>query len=337
MASSDPLISILMPVKNTGQYLRACLDSVISQTETNWELIVVDDHSTDNSYKLMREYAKSNNKILIFRNKGNGIINALKTAFEKSNGALITRMDSDDSMAPEKLVELKNVLLKNGVGTVATGLVEYFAENGLGEGYQNYQNWLNSLTENETNFNDRYKECAIASPCWMVYKSDLKACNSFNETTYPEDYDLFFRFYANGLQVKSSKKVLHHWRDYPERTSRNHEHYQDNRFLDLKLNYFLQLDHQPSNPLVLWGAGKKGKQIAKKLTEKGINFHWVCDNENKIGKDIYGKKMKHFKTVEALNAPQIIVAVANADDQKFIIDFAHTLHLQLNEHYFLFC
>lgn len=99
----ESLVSILTPFKNSSEFLSQCLESIIHQTYTNWELLIVDDHSTDNSYEIVELFALKDVRIKLFKNTGHGIIDALKLAFENSSGQFMTRMDSDDIMAPEKL------------------------------------------------------------------------------------------------------------------------------------------------------------------------------------------------------------------------------------------
>ena len=111
-----------------------------------------------------------------------------------------------------------------------------------------------------------------------------------------------------------SHQLLHFWRDYPTRTSRTHEHYAQNYFLDIKLHYFLKLDYDKKRSLTVWGAGFKGKTIAKGLIEKDIPFHWICNNPKKIGKSIYGKTLETFEAIVNLNRPQTIVTVANDEE-----------------------
>ena len=130
---------------------------------------------------------------------------------------------------------------------------------------------------------------------------------------------------------------MHLWRDYDTRTSRTSEHYAENYFLDLKLSYFLKIDYLPTNNLVVWGAGKKGKQIAQKLLDQNINFSWICNNKKKIGKHIYEVEMQRFSMLEALETPQIIVTVANKEDQKLIKSFLKKQALQPAHDYFFFC
>ncbi|GGI57417.1 glycosyltransferase family 2 protein [Winogradskyella haliclonae] len=334
---TKPLVSILTPFKNVSVYIEACLDSIIKQTHTNWELLIVDDHSTDNSYAIVEKYAKTNNRIKLFKNHGEGIISALQKAFAESSGIYITRMDSDDMMSSNKIEVMVNQLQEYGNKHVALGLVKYFSNAGISEGYAKYETWLNKLTKDGTNYSEIYKECVIASPCWMLHRDDLIACDAFNPNRYPEDYDLTFRFYEQGFKCIPSRHLLHYWRDYSTRTSRTHEHYAQNYFLEIKLHYFLKLDYDNSRPLTIWGAGFKGKTIAKSLVEQSISFYWICDNPKKIGKDIYGQKLLSFEDLETIKNPQTIVTVANETEQKHIIQYFQRLQMTSMTDYFFFC
>lgn len=333
----NPLVSILIPFKNTEAFLAVCINSVLKQTYTNWEMILVDDFSRDGSYHLVEDFAKNDQRIKLFKNINSGIIGALKLAFKNSEGALITRMDSDDIMHKQKLEVLTNNLLKQGKKHVAIGLVHYFSDDDIGDGYRKYEDWLNNLTRTGSNYSEIYKECVIPSPCWMIHRDDFIACDSFNPNRYPEDYDLTFRFYKNGFTCIPCDKILHYWRDYPTRTSRTHEHYALNYFLDIKMHYFLKLDYDASRPLVVWGAGFKGKSVAKTLIKNAIPFYWICDNPKKIGKKIYHQKMLNFKFIEQINNAQSIITVANQDAQTYIKNYMKNLGKHHMNDYFFFC
>ena len=334
---SNPLISIIIPVKNTELFLVECLKSIVNQTETNWELIAINDHSTDKSLKILKEFEKDDSRIKVYNATGSGIIDALRLAYSKSKGVLITRMDSDDKMSLDKLKTLKNNLLNNGRGSIAVGLVKYFSAKPMGDGFLKYESWLNELTETGTNFEGIYKECVIPSPCWMIYREDLEICDAFNPNYYPEDYDLVFRFYKNGLKPIPCQKILHHWRDYSTRTSRTHIHYADNTFMEIKVRYFLKLDYDKNKNLVVWGAGAKGKDLAKKLIDRNIPFYWICDNPKKIGKHIYDQEMLPFTVLDQIDNSQSIVTVANINAQKEIVSFFDKLKYLVNKDYFFFC
>ncbi|UII75972.1 glycosyltransferase [Flagellimonas sp. HMM57] len=331
------LVSILIPFKNTAHFLTECLDSIINQSYQNWEVLAIDDHSEDTSMNLVTSYTEHDERIKVFKNTRKGIIPALQTAYSKSSGTFITRMDSDDIMKPNRIKTMVNSLIETGEGHIAVGQVNYFSERGISNGYERYEIWLNQLTAKGTNYTEIYKECVIPSPCWMAFRNDLDSCGAFEPDRYPEDYDLTFRFYENDLKIIPCNEVLHLWRDYDCRTSRTSEHYAQNYFLDIKLHYFLKLDYDSKRPLVIWGAGFKGKNIAKKLLEQGIEFVWLCDNPKKINKKIYDQELSHFSILERLSKPQSIITVANEEAQKEIKRYLNGLNQTPMEDYFFFC
>ncbi|WP_420322443.1 glycosyltransferase [Flagellimonas sp.] len=333
----NPKVSILIPFKNTSHFLPECLNSIVHQGYKNWEVLAVDDHSEDESREVLSIYSKNDSRIKVFWNKGQGIIPALRTAYANSSGNFITRMDSDDIMKPNRLEHMVNALLNYGKGHVSVGQVNYFSDRGISNGYERYEKWLNQLTSSGRNYTEIYKECVIPSPCWMVFREDFESCGAFKPDRYPEDYDLTFRFYEKRLKVIPCDKILHLWRDYDSRTSRTHEHYAQNYFLDIKLYYFLKLDWDNTRPLAVWGAGFKGKTIAKKLVEQNIDFTWLCDNPKKIGKKIYNQELVHFKALESLNNPQSIITVANEEAQSEIRNFFDGIGQKPMEDYFFFC
>jgi hypothetical protein len=240
-------------------------------------------------------------------------------------------------MTSNKLEVLLQNLLNNGRQHLAVGLINYFSKEGINDGYERYAHWLNNLTLRGTNYSEIYKECVIPSPCWMIHKDDLLACDAFNPNRYPEDYDLTFRFYKNNMKCIPCDKVLHQWRDHTARTSRTHEHYAQNYFLDIKLHYFLELDYDSNRILSVWGAGFKGKHIAKLLKKHDVRFIWVCNNPKKIGKHIYDIELHSFKYLSKLQNPQSIVTVANERSKERIRKYLETQNMNSMVDYFFFC
>lgn len=334
---NERLVSIIMPFKNTSQFLEECLQSIINQTYSNWELLAVNDNSTDSSFDLVNKFAEIDSRIKVFHNEKQGVIPALQLGYNNSIGELIARMDSDDIMVSHKMETMVANLENHGKGYLATGLVKYFPEDEIGEGFQKYEAWLNRLTTTGANFSEIYKECVIASPCWMTWRDDFEMCGGFDSEIYPEDYDLVFRFFQNKLKVIPCNEVLHLWRDYSSRTSRTHEHYADSSFIEIKLNYFLELHYDKNKNLVVWGAGKKGKFVAELLLEKGVSFQWICDNPKKIGKHIYDVELLPFNALEGIDNAQSIVSVASPKAQVDIEEYFTKRGLKSYQDYFFFC
>lgn len=309
-----PLVSIIMAVKDTAPYLPECLDSIVNQTYTNWELLAVNDHSSDETPEILKAYSEKYSRIRFINSDKPRLIPTLQVGYAAAKGDLINRMDSDDRMPLDKIEVLVNEWLKYGKGYVIAGGTEHFVDEGeVGDGFLRYERWLNEVARTGSHYQQIYKECVIPSHCWMMHKEDFDSVEAFDPIIYPEDYDLCFRIYRNGLKVIGIDKVLHHWRDRSNRISRTWEEYKDNRYFEMKLRFFFELDRDSDRPLVLWGAGRNGKDMAKLILKQEDSIHWVCDNENKIGKDIYGIKMAHFKDIQSLENPQIIIVVASPD------------------------
>ena len=312
-------VSIIMAVKDTAIYLPDCLDSILDQTYHNWELLAVNDHSTDATPEILSEYAKRDSRIKVFHSDKPRLIPTLQVGYAQVTGDLINRMDSDGRMPHDKLETLVHHWKKYGKGTIIAGGTEHFVDEGeVGGGFLRYEQWLNEVAKKETHYQQIYKECVIPSHCWIIHKEDFDAVGAFDPIVYPEDYDLCFRFYRQGLKVVGIDKILHFWRDRSNRISRTWEEYEDNRYFDLKLRYFYELDRDLKRPLVVWGAGKNGKDLVRLLLKQEDSIQWVCDNERKVGKDIYGISMQHHNEIITIKNPQILIVVTSPDDQKEI-------------------
>jgi len=320
MLDTSALISILMSIRNAEPFLVECLESIRDQSWKEWELLAVDDHSTDASAAILESFARQDSRIQPLRNPGKGIIPALRHAFSRSRGQLITRMDADDRMANFKLETLAQVLRERRKGHVVAGKVSYFSQSKLGAGYRKYADWLNGVVAENNWQANLYRECVLPSPCWMAFRDDLAWSGAFEGSRYPEDYDLCFRLRSAGLRFVGVPEVLHFWRDHPARSSRTQKVYRENSFFELKLDWFLRLDRDFDRPLCLWGAGKRGKEVARRLQHRGAIFRWITDNPEKQGKNIYGIAIEAMSDVRETKLAQWCIVVSSQDERKEIRD-----------------
>lgn len=106
----NPLLSIIVPVYNVEQYLRKCIDSILSQTYTDFELILVDDGSTDNSGKICDEYALKDNRIIVLHKENGGVSSARNCGLDIAKGDYIAFADSDDYVDSKWLDNFISVL-----------------------------------------------------------------------------------------------------------------------------------------------------------------------------------------------------------------------------------
>lgn len=323
-----------MPYKNTSQYIGDCILSIINQSYKNWELIAVNDNSSDESETIIHRFAQNDKRIKTINNSSSGIINALNTGYAQASGAYITRMDSDDLMPQEKLETLYNLIKNKGKGFVATGHVKYFSDKTVGSGYTAYQKWLNSLCNNNAHWEEIFKECVIASPNWLILKTDFDNCGAFNSERYPEDYDLCFRWYKQGLTIIGTKEITHLWREHGQRTSRNSDNYEDFAFTKMKVDYFLKQEKPTTNNIILWGAGNKAKDIASILKNSSFTIHWISVNPEKIGKTINGIVIQPFS--ENLPEGIHIISIVDEKAKSFIKQWMNKRKRVSNYDYFFF-
>ena len=96
MTNQSPKISVIVPVYNVQKYLSRCIDSILAQTFTDFELLLINDGSKDNSGKMCDEYAKKDTRIHVFHKENGGVSSARNLGLENVQGEWITFIDSDD-------------------------------------------------------------------------------------------------------------------------------------------------------------------------------------------------------------------------------------------------
>ncbi len=118
-----PLISIIVPVYNTEKYLDKCIQSVLAQTYTNWELLLIDDGSTDSSGAICDKYAAEDSRIRVFHKENGGVSSARNLGLDNAKGEWITFVDADDWVEASMLKELRSEALSNNADYVYCDLL----------------------------------------------------------------------------------------------------------------------------------------------------------------------------------------------------------------------
>lgn len=317
-----PAITILTPFKNAAEHIVETAASIFDQSFQDWECILINDHSDENEEELLKFFL-SDPRVKLVQNTGKGIRDALVTGFEITKGDHITRMDADDIMPQKKLSVFLDELNDPGVDIV-TGKVRYFSDSGtISPGYLKYEGWLNERVDCQDFYKEIYRECSLSSGNWMMRTHRLKECGGFDGLVYPEDYDLLFRWYSNGMVIRGIDEVTHFWREHPKRTSRNSKDYSQQRFFDLKIRRFVQQDMQ-NTPLILNGTGAKGRLTAKVLLEKGIDFEWVSIEPEKFKAGVYGVRI--IGATDVIGRKDLQILNAAAIDENSI----KSLYLEMN-------
>jgi len=112
-SSSNPTVSVIIPVYNVAPYIDECIQSVINQTYGNLEIIIIDDGSTDGSEKICDDFDGTDSRIRVFHQNNKGLGAARNKGLDSSSGEIISFLDSDDSFHPEMIEKLLGYMLEN--------------------------------------------------------------------------------------------------------------------------------------------------------------------------------------------------------------------------------
>ncbi|MCL7979105.1 MAG: glycosyltransferase [marine benthic group bacterium] len=288
-----PSVSVLMPCRNAEPWLDACLDSLCSQTLTDFEVIAVDDGSTDRTAEIIRDRAEIEPRIRFLTGSAeggeSGLVASLVRAAGIARAPLLARMDADDICLPTRLAAQVEFLSRHPAIAACGCAVRLFPRSALGSGYRRYEAWLNDRVTPRSLLADLFVECPIAHPSLMIRSSVLAGLGGYRDTGWPEDYDLLLRLHAAGMSAANLPDVLLEWRVRPERHSLRSERYAPTAFRRCKVHFLKESFLPAGRPLVVWGAGKVGKPLVRELARQGLQVEAFVDlDPRKIGQSIHG-------------------------------------------------
>ena len=136
--TTTPLITIIIPVYNIKKYLHDCIESILSQTYQNLEIILVDDGSTDGSEKFVDDYAKSDKRIKVVHQKNMGLSGARNTGLKHTTGKYVTFVDSDDRIEPSMIESLFNALTESHADVSICSFKEIYPNGKIKDFSHNY-------------------------------------------------------------------------------------------------------------------------------------------------------------------------------------------------------
>lgn len=190
-----PEISVLLPVYNVEDYIGETIESILQQSYSGFELIVVDDGSTDQTFNVVKKYSHIDDRIRLYKNNQNaGISKTLNRALSVATGEFIARVDGDDTMECTRLERQLNFLNNNS----EYGLVGCWVEN-IDESGEVINRCKYPVTHEQS------MECIlICSPVlhvWMAKAAVYEKLSGYRNTNPAEDYDFLLRCIDKGYKV----------------------------------------------------------------------------------------------------------------------------------------
>lgn len=198
----EPLVSIIMGAYNESKVIDKAIKSILNQTYTNWELIICNDCSIDNTKEIVLEYCEKDKRIKIINNKKNlGLAASLNRCLKYASGEYIARQDADDISLPNRLEEQVNFLKQNSTYDLVASQVNLCDKNNNVWGQIKYK-------EIPTKY-DLIKGVCFVHPTVMVRREMYDNLKGYSVWALRcEDYDLWFRMYENGYKGYNLPKVL---------------------------------------------------------------------------------------------------------------------------------
>ena len=305
-----PAVSVLIPAFNAAVTLGAALRSVQRQSEHDWECLVVDDGSQDETAAVAERTAGSDPRVRVHRVPHGGIVAALQAGIAACRAPLIARFDADDLMSKQRLA-LQRAALEAAPELAAVGChVRLFPRASLRDGRLRYERWLRSIRNPEDVQREAFVECPIAHPSLMIRRAVLERFG-YRNLGWPEDYDLILRLLADGQRLGMVPQRLLHWRDGATRLSRVSDDYSIPAFVACKAEFLACGYLAGSERYVLWGYGDTGKALAEALAQRGKHPAAIIElHPGRLGQLIRGVRVVEPSALPSLPRLPLVVSVS---------------------------
>jgi glycosyltransferase involved in cell wall biosynthesis len=244
MDGKIPLVSVIMSVYNGSQWLKDAIESVIQQTYKNWEFIIIDDDSNDETVDILNQY-KSDPRFKIIRNaERKGLTKNLNSSIAISNGEFVARMDADDICMPDRLKKQVTYLNQNSTTQVVCSFIDFIDEHGNPKGVWEDDRKTTSWKKIRSTL--PWRSC-IGHPT-VMFKKEVFAKYSYNETqASSQDWDLWLQLAADNIVIEKLNEPLLLYRVHSKSVTA----------ISLKKTAFFKMNETYSNYLKLVWQKKK--------------------------------------------------------------------------------
>jgi glycosyltransferase involved in cell wall biosynthesis len=202
--SEAPTISVLVPVYNAQPYLREALDSILAQSFADFELLALDDGSTDLSLRILREYESKDSRVRVISRENRGLVSSLNELISESRGCYLARMDADDVCLPDRFKKQLAFLQSNPDHIMVGGCVQLVNRNGLP-----IRDFDNPPSHDEIDRANLGGHTAISHPTALIKRDVLLKVGGYRqEFVHAEDLDLWLRLAEIGKLANLAEFVL---------------------------------------------------------------------------------------------------------------------------------
>ncbi|MDE2804853.1 MAG: glycosyltransferase [Gemmatimonadota bacterium] len=314
-----PLVTVVLPVRDGAATLEAALQSLGAQTFSDFEVIVVDDGSGDDTARVARRWERRDGRFRLVCTPPRGIVSALRRGLAEARGTLVARMDADDVCHPARLATQVDLLERRPeLAGCGTG-VRYVPAGSVTARAAEYAAWLNAMTTWETVAANIFVECPLAHPTIMFRASALSAVDGYRDRGWPEDYDLLLRLWRHGHRFVSVRRVLLDWNNRGDRLSRTHPAYSLAAFRACRVHHLRRSLLTGRSGVVIWGAGPTGKKLALEFHRQEVAVRAFIEvDPRKIGQVIHGAPVREAAAAKGFRDALHLGAVARSTGRETV-------------------
>ncbi len=275
-----PEVSVILPYFHAENTLADGVESILNQTFSSFELLLVNNNSTDKSLSVAQSLAEKDSRIRLLHESKQGVDHAMNCGLENSRARFIARMDADDISYPDRLEKQVRFLKENQETGLVGSYVKYVPHSSGTGGFKRFVNWVNSFHISEEIERNRFVEIPVVNPTILFRRELFEKLGGCRQGDFPEDYEMQLRYLDAGVKMAKIPEPLLEWHDYSTRLTRTDERYTTEAFFRIKARYFKKWSEQ-NNPFYpeiwVWGAGRKTRQRAKLLSGEGLKIKGYID------------------------------------------------------------
>lgn len=299
-----------MPCYNASGTVIRAIASIQNQTYQNWELIVIDDGSTDDTPELLHAHSVADPRIRIAHRPHEGVVAASNHGLSLTSGRFIARMDADDVSLPLRLERQAHVLNKRPELGAVSCLTRFAGDVTKAGGYAHHVDWTNRCITSDMIALNRFIDLPVPHPTLMFRRSLVDAMGGYRQGEFPEDYELILRWISHGTMIGKVDEELFDWHDPPRRLSRSDPRYAMDAFHHCKAPYLAQAiaaSGRADSELWVWGAGRPARKCARPLEAAWKAAAGFIDiDPRKIGRSIQGRPVVSSEHLPAAESAVIV-------------------------------
>ncbi len=265
-----PAISVLLPVRDAGAYLTPSLASLWRQSLEDFEVIAVNDGSTDGSGELLERQARRERRLRVIHLPVSGLPAALNAGLQAARGRWIARHDADDVSRRRRLELQRDYLAAHPATGVVGSRVRIVPASSQWVGMRRWAEWHNTLLTHEEMIRELLVDSPLAHGATMFRRSVLERAGGWEEHGWPEDVDLWLRLTSAGVRLAKLPQLLYAWRQHLGSATRRQERYSQARFDELRLHALRKGPLAGGGPATLVGVGRGLRRWNALLERQGV-------------------------------------------------------------------